>query len=192
MLSIDNTYSVDELREYGQRTAKLLPGEPIEWVVELKIDGVAVSVTYEDGLLVQAATRGNGRVGDDITHNIRTLDDVPLRLVGDDPPALLEVRGEVYMSNSDLVRLNEEQKQARQGSLRQHAQCRGRQHSAARPADLPQRRLRMFCHGVGYSEGLAAKTHMEFLAELRRFGLPPRRMSNVFPTSTRPSSIARS
>ena len=82
MLSIDNTYNVDELRKYGQRIAKLLPDETIEWVVELKIDGVAVSVTYEDGRLVQAATRGNGRMGDDITHNIRTVLDVPLRLCG--------------------------------------------------------------------------------------------------------------
>ena len=70
MLSIDNTYDVEELRKYGQRVAKLLPGEKIEWVVELKIDGVAVSLTYENGLLVQGATRGNGRVGDDVTHNM--------------------------------------------------------------------------------------------------------------------------
>ena len=80
MLSIDNTYSVEELRKYGQRIAKLLPGEKIDWVVELKIDGVAVSVIYENGRLAQAATRGDGRTGDDITHNMRTVVDVPLRL----------------------------------------------------------------------------------------------------------------
>ena len=73
MLSIENTYSLDELRKFGERMAKLLPGEPIEWVVELKIDGVAVSLIYEDGLLVRGVTRGNGRVGDDVTHNIRTF-----------------------------------------------------------------------------------------------------------------------
>ena len=71
MLSIENTYSVEDLRKYGQRIAKLLPGEKISWVVELKIDGVAVSVVYERGRLAQAATRGDGRTGDDITHNLR-------------------------------------------------------------------------------------------------------------------------
>ena len=86
MLSIDNTYSVEDLRKFGQRTAKLLPGETIEWVVELKIDGVAVSLIYEDGLLVRGATRGNGRVGDDVTHNMRTVGGVPLRLAADRPP----------------------------------------------------------------------------------------------------------
>jgi DNA ligase (NAD+) len=79
MLSIDNTYSIDDLRAYGTKVAKLLPAEAVEWVVELKIDGVAVSLVYEDGLLVRGVTRGNGRVGDDITHNIRTVKGVPLR-----------------------------------------------------------------------------------------------------------------
>ncbi len=87
MLSIDNTYSVDDLRKYGERVSKLLSGEPVEWIVELKIDGVAVSLTYESGLLVLGATRGNGHVGDDITHNVRTLADVPLRLSGNSSSA---------------------------------------------------------------------------------------------------------
>ncbi|MCA9233811.1 MAG: NAD-dependent DNA ligase LigA, partial [Planctomycetales bacterium] len=73
MLSIDNTYSVEELRAFMQRTEKQLDGEAVEWVVELKIDGVAASIIYENGLLVRAVTRGNGEVGDDVTHNIRTL-----------------------------------------------------------------------------------------------------------------------
>ena len=85
MLSIENTYSLDELKKYGERVAKLLPGEKIEWVVELKVDGVAVSLIYEDGLLTHGVTRGNGRVGDDITHNVRTIKDVPLRLSARSP-----------------------------------------------------------------------------------------------------------
>ncbi len=97
MLSIENTYSLDELSKYGDRVAKLLAGEQIEWVVELKIDGVAVSLIYEDGRLTHGITRGNGRVGDDITHNVRTIGDVPLRLLGRHVPPLLEVRGEIYM-----------------------------------------------------------------------------------------------
>ncbi len=107
MLSIENTYSEQELRAYMARTSKLLDGEPIDWVVELKVDGVAVSIIYEEGRLARAVTRGNGEVGDDITHNIRTVLGVPLRLLGASPPPLLEVRGELYMTNSDLVLLNE-------------------------------------------------------------------------------------
>ena len=87
MLSIENTYSLDELKKYGERVAKLLPGETIEWVVELKVDGVAVSLIYENGLLTHGVTRGNGRVGDDITHNVRTIKDIPLRLHGQERPA---------------------------------------------------------------------------------------------------------
>ena len=104
MLSIENTYSLEDLRKFGDRTQKLLPREQIEWVVELKVDGLAVSLIYENGVLVCGVTRGNGYVGDDVTHNIRTVRGVPLRLAGRDPPPVLEVRGEVYMTNSDLVR----------------------------------------------------------------------------------------
>ena len=110
MLSIENTYNLEELKAFGARTAKLLAGEPIEWVVELKVDGVAVSLVYEDGSLVRGVTRGNGRVGDDVTHNIRTIRDIPLRLHGKRHPRILEPRGEIYMANSDLVLLNERQK----------------------------------------------------------------------------------
>jgi DNA ligase (NAD+) len=106
MLSIDNTYNREELSAYFERTEKLLEGEPIEWVMEYKIDGVAASVRYENGSLALALTRGNGSVGDDITHNIRTVRDLPLALVGKQAPPILEVRGEVYMTNADLADLN--------------------------------------------------------------------------------------
>ncbi len=171
MLSIENTYSVDELLKYGQRIEKMLPGEKVEWVVELKIDGVAVSVTYENGLLTQGAMRGDGRTGDDITHNIRTVIDCPLKL-SDKPPRVLEVRGEVYMTNSDLVRLNEEQQQAGGPLYANTRNCAAGSIRLLDPRDAAKRRLRLFCHGVGYVEGLQAKTHMEFLDELRRYGLP--------------------
>ncbi|MCU0958943.1 MAG: NAD-dependent DNA ligase LigA [Pirellulaceae bacterium] len=172
MLSIDNTYSLDDLRQYGQRVRKALPDEPVEWVVELKVDGVAVSLVYERGLLVRGVTRGNGQVGDDITHNVRTMADVPLRLVGDELPAVLEVRGEVYMTNSDLVALNQRQ-QALGESL--FANTRNVTAGSIRMLDprvCAARRLRLFCHGIGYCEGLQARQHMEFLEALRRYGLP--------------------
>lgn len=172
MLSIDNTYSLDELRKYGERVKKLLKDEQVEWVVELKIDGVAVSLLYEDGLLVRGATRGNGRVGDDITHNVRTVFDVPLRLVGDDIPAVLEVRGEIYMTNADLVTLNEQRKEQGEDV---YANTRNVTAGSIRLLDsriCAQRRLRLFCHGIGYVEGIKSENHMDFLDELRSYGLP--------------------
>ncbi len=171
MLSIDNTYSIDELRAYGRRTEKLLAGEPIEWVVELKIDGVAVSLLYEGGRLVRGLTRGNGKVGDDITHNMRTVRDVPLRLAGDDVPDVLEVRGEVYMTNSDLVRLNERQQAAGKPPFANTRNVTAGSIRQLDPRICAERSLRVFCHGVGYVEGLYAETHMEFLDELARWGL---------------------
>lgn len=172
MLSIDNTYSIEDLRKFGERTAKLLPGEQIAWVVELKVDGVAVSLVYEEGRLARAVTRGNGRAGDDITHNIRTVRDVPLHLVGQDPPALLEVRGEVYMTNSDLVALNEVQKQKGEAVFANTRNVTAGSIRMLDPRVPAQRRLRFFCHGVGSGEGLKAQTHMDFLAEMQAFGLP--------------------
>jgi DNA ligase (NAD+) len=172
MLSIENTYTVEDLRKFGQRVAKLLPEEKIQWVVELKIDGVAVSVLYEDGRLVQAATRGDGRTGDDITHNMRTVVDCPL-VLADRPPRVLEIRGEVYMTNSDLVRLNERQRDRGEPLYANTRNCTAGSIRLLDPRLAAERRLRLFCHGVGYCEGLTSDNHMDFLAELSRYGLPP-------------------
>jgi len=172
MLSIDNTYSREELRAYAARVRKLLPGESIQWVVELKIDGVAVSLLYENGLLVRGATRGDGRIGDDITHNVRTVRGIPLRLLGPQMPQVLEVRGEIYMTNSDLVELNQRQKEK---GLPTFANTRNVTAGTIRLLDpklCAERRLRFFCHGVGYAEGLRARTHMEFLEEIASYGIP--------------------
>lgn len=172
MLSIDNTYSLDELRDYYQRTKKNLPDEPIEWLVELKIDGAAASVIYEQGILRMAVTRGNGRVGDNVTHNIRTIPDLPLRLSGDQIPEVFEIRGEVYITNTDLAELNERQVakgEAPYANPRNTAAGALRLQSAQQCAE---RKLRMFCHGVGYTEGYHATNNSEFLEHLRSFGLP--------------------
>lgn len=172
MLSIDNTYSIEDLKKFGERTARLIKGEPIEWVVELKIDGVAVSLLYEQGRLVYGATRGNGRVGDDVTHNIRTVRDVPLRLSGKNLPHVLELRGEVYMTNSDLVALNEEQKRKGEAPFANTRNVTAGTIRLLDPRIAAARRLRFFCHGLGYAEGLEATTHMDLLAELQRHGIP--------------------
>jgi DNA ligase (NAD+) len=180
MLSIDNTYSLEELRNYAGRTERLLPEETIHWVVELKIDGVAVSLLYENGVLVRGLTRGNGRVGDDITHNVRTIDDVPLRLSGDNVPPVLEVRGEVYMANSDLVRLNQRQEEKGEPPFANTRNVTAGSIRLLDPRICAERKLRLFCHGVGYVEGLRATTHMQFLDELRRYGLPATPMVERF------------
>ncbi len=182
MLSIENTYKPDELRKFGERVAKLLPGEPIEWVVELKIDGVAIAVTYENGGLIRGATRGNGRVGDDVTHNVRTLLDVPLRLSGKDFPQTLEVRGEVYLTNSDLVRLNQQQRERGEPPYANTRNCAAGSIRLLDPRICASRRLRLFCHGVGYVAGLKADNHMDFLAELARYGLPATPNVECLPT----------
>jgi DNA ligase (NAD+) len=173
MLSIDNTYNREELQAYFDRTEKLLDGGPIAWVMEYKIDGVAASIRYENGSLVLGLTRGNGTVGDDITHNIRTIRDLPLRLSTKNPPPVLEVRGEVYMTNADLADLNLRQSEA---GLEAYKNTRNVTAGTIRlldPQIAAQRNLRFFCHGTGQAEGMKAKTHMDFLAEVIQYGIPP-------------------
>lgn len=180
MLSIDNTYYLDELKKYGERTAKQLPDETIEWVVELKIDGVAVSVRYENGELVQGATRGNGRVGDDVTHNLRTIHDCPLRLTGKHVPRVLEVRGEVYITNADLVKMNEVQAERGDEPFKNSRNCAAGAIRLLDPKIAAERHLRLFVHGVGESDGLRARTHEDFLNEIRDYGLPATPMVQTF------------
>ena len=107
MLSLDNTYSEEEVRDFYRRLERLLPNEKIPVVVEPKVDGVAVSLLYENGRLQYAATRGDGVVGDDITQNIKTIRSVADKLKGN-PPPVFEVRGEVYMDKRGFEKLNEE------------------------------------------------------------------------------------
>jgi DNA ligase (NAD+) len=182
MLSIENTYSLDELKQYGQRVSKLLPGETIEWVVELKVDGVAASLIYENGSLRHAVTRGNGRVGDDVTHNIRTIKDIPLRLHGENIPPMLEIRGEIYMTNSDLVLLNESQQERGEPPFANTRNVTAGSIRQLDPRVCAQRRLRFFAHSVGQTEGLKAKSHKEFLDEIAGYGLPPTPMVECFPS----------
>jgi DNA ligase (NAD+) len=180
MLSIENTYSLDDLKKYQERVEKLLPGEPIDWVVELKVDGVAASLIYEAGLLTHGVTRGDGRVGDDITHNVRTIKDVPLRLLGKSVPPLLEVRGEIYMTNSDLVKLNEEQQKKGEPPFANTRNVTAGSVRQLDPRICAERRLRFFVHSTGMTEGLKAKTHIEFLDEIRGYGLQPTPMAECF------------
>ena len=180
MLSIDNTYSYDEVREWDARVRRgLNPGEKVRYVVELKVDGVAVSLRYENGKLVQGATRGDGERGDDITANIRTLREVPLSLEGK-PPALLEVRGEVYMTNSELVRLNELRRAAGDAPF---ANPRNSTAGSLKLLDsrlCAQRRLRFVSHGLGESKGITTPSYHELTRLIKAWGIPVSPHTQVF------------
>lgn len=185
MLSIENTYSLDELKTFLARVDKQLEAteeNPVEWVLELKIDGVAAAIIYEDGLLSCAITRGNGVIGDDITHNIRTIGDVPLRLDGD-APKILEVRGEVYMRNSDLAQLNLVRAEQGQAPFANPRNVTAGTIRLQDPKIAAERKMRFFCHGVGYCEGMSAQDHMNFLGELRSYGLPATPHVHLFKSS---------
>src|SRR6266404_5084899 len=171
MLSLDNTYSEAEVKNFYARMQRLLPDEKIPVVIEPKVDGVAVSLIYENGKLRQAATRGDGNVGDNITQNIRTIRSVPERL-RDHAPKLLEVRGEVYMDRKGFEKLNDEREKeglalfanprnAAAGSLKQ-----------LDPSIVAKRPLGIVLYGTGATEGLDIEVHSEVFPRLKKLGLP--------------------
>ena len=165
MLSLDNTYNADELRDFDRRCAAP------RYAVELKIDGVAVSLWYEDGVFVRGLTRGDGRRGEDVTANLRTLREVPLRLAGEAPP-FLEVRGEVYLPRSVFARLNEERDAARQTPFAAPRNAAAGSIRLLSSAEASARGLRLFVHTPGVMEGVSFRFHSEFLDAARRWGLP--------------------
>lgn len=169
MLSIDNSYNSDDLREFDASCRKIL-GEQPAYVVELKIDGVAMSLSYENGLLVTAATRGDGERGDDVTHNLRTIPDAPLKLRTDTPPKLFEVRGEVYLARSELVRINQERAEREEEP---YANCRNTAAGSLKlldPKECAKRKLRFFGYALGAVDGVSLKSHVETLEQLKQFG----------------------
>jgi len=174
MLSIENTYDDDEIREWDARVRRgLNPDESPRYVVELKVDGVAVSVRYEAGKLVLGATRGDGDRGDDVTANLRTVRGIPLALDAARPiPPVLEVRGEVYMTNSELARLNVLRLEAEATPFANPRNATAGSLKLLDPRLCAQRRLRFLAHGLGQVEGMTASSYAEILDDLRAFGLP--------------------
>ena len=174
MLSLDNAFAPDELRAWAERVARDV-GAQVHYLCELKIDGLAVNLLYEDGRLTRALTRGDGRTGEDITLNMRTLEEVPEQLTGTEEfpvPALVEVRGEVYFRLDDFAALNALMVEAGKppyanprntaaGSLRQKD-----------PRVTASRHLRLICHGFGRREGFALERQSQGYAALRAWGLP--------------------
>src|SRR5262245_4766213 len=172
MLSIDNTYNAADLREWDGRVKKALPGEKVRYVVEMKIDGVAVSLTYVDGALQVGATRGDGERGDDITHNVRTMRSVPLKLNTDKPPHLFEARGEVYMTKGDFALLNQEARAKGRKTSENPRNLTAGSLKLLDPRQCAERRLRLFAYSLGALDGIEVDTHTESLELLKRFGLP--------------------
>lgn len=173
MLSLDNAFTDADLLAFDERIKKRLKiEEDVAYVCEPKLDGIAVSLLYIDGRLSRAATRGDGTTGEDITANVRTIKSVPLKLNGDNTPARLEVRGEIYLSKKGFDQLNDQARardekafvnprNAAAGSLRQLDS----RITAARP-------LAIYCYGVGVSEGfVSAATHSDTLQQLKKLGL---------------------
>ena len=172
MLSIDKAVTPAELREFDGRVRKALGKEPVRYVVELKIDGVAISLTYIDGLLQLGATRGDGVHGDDVTHNLMTVKGVPLRLHTDDPPALFEARGEVYMGRADFARLNESRLKAGEDALANPRNSTAGTLKLLDPKQCAKRRLRLFAYSLGATEGVKVDSHLAALELLRAYGFP--------------------
>ena len=172
MLSLDNAFSIEELRSWGVRVERGLNGATPTFVTELKIDGVACALTYEDGVLTQAATRGDGRTGEDITANVRALKSIPRRLDVGDPPAVIEVRGEVYFPVKAFDALNVELTEA---DKRPFANPRNAAAGSLRQKDAnvtKSRPLKLWVHSFGAAEGISFESHSAFLDWAARAGLP--------------------
>ncbi|KYO68745.1 NAD-dependent DNA ligase LigA [Thermovenabulum gondwanense] len=172
MMSLSNAYTREDLLDFNRKVEEIA-GSKVEYVVELKIDGLAVSITYEDGIYKRAATRGDGEIGEDVTQNVRTIKSVPLKLEFpvDKKPRIIEVRGEVYLPKEDFKKLNEEREEeglplfanprnAAAGSLRQ-----------LDPRITAKRPLNIFVYGIGYYEGIEFFTHFEILKFYEEVGL---------------------
>jgi DNA ligase (NAD+) len=176
MLSLGNGFSDEDIIAFDKRVTdglELPAGSPVEYAAELKFDGLAISLRYENGRLVQAATRGDGSNGENVTENIRTVRAIPLTLHTDTPPAVLEVRGEVLMYKADFERLNQRQRAA---GLKEFANPRNAAAGSLRQLDsriTASRALRFFAYGIGVLEGAAMPpSHSALLDWYRQYGLP--------------------
>lgn len=168
MLSLANAFDEGELRDFDRRVRQALPGEPVEYVVEPKIDGLAVSLYYENGFFIRGATRGDGETGEDITENLKTIRSVPLRLRR--PVPALEVRGEAYMSKGSFARLNEAREEAGESLFANPRNAAAGTLRQLDPRVTASRRLALFVYGIGYSSGVSPSGHGEVLELLKELG----------------------
>lgn len=167
MLSLTNVFNGEELREFDRRVKNGLGTEDVQYVTELKIDGLSMNLVYEEGRLVQGLTRGDGRVGEDVTANVKTIRTIPLFI--ENAPPYMEIRGEVYMPRASFARLNEARDEA---GLMPFANCRNAAAGSLRQLDphvTAARNLDFFAYAIGETEGLAVHTQEELLKQLEAF-----------------------
>lgn len=182
MLSIDNTYNEGDLRDFDGRVAKGLDGQPYDYIVDPKIDGVSATLRYESGRLVLGATRGNGKVGDDITANLRTIKNIPLKLAGADWPAVLEVRGEVYWPRKRFDAFNEKRVAAGEEPFANPRNATTGALKSLDPNETASRGLAFMAHGQGEIVGVQYKSGSDFFNAIKGFGLPTSPHQRVFKT----------
>ena len=176
MLSIENTYSEEELREFDKRIRRILKDvDEIEYVVELKIDGVAITLWYENGVFTRGATRGDGLRGDDVTTNLRTVRDIPLKLLSVDNwkiPPVIEIRGEIYMPDTEFQRMNERREETDEPQFANPRNAAAGSLKLLDPHTTAKRPLRIFAYAFGYNGDNKFTNHIECLEAIKEFGLP--------------------
>jgi DNA ligase (NAD+) len=173
MLSLDNTYSQEELREFVNRVQRILPNEKLDWVVEPKVDGLAINLRYEKGVFTCGATRGDGTTGDDITPNLKTIRSIPAKLhTKGAPPALFEVRGEVYLTKSGFEKLNAERKAAGEETFANPRNAAAGSLKQLDPRIVAKRPLDIILYGLGHVDGATEqpRTHSEVLSWIKSLG----------------------
>ncbi|MCF7848604.1 MAG: NAD-dependent DNA ligase LigA [Kiritimatiellales bacterium] len=170
MMSLSNTYSKEELVDFDGRIKKLIPDKKYTYILEPKIDGVAISLRYENGELVHAVTRGDGKTGDDVTSNIKTIRSVPLRLSAG-APAVLEVRGEVYMDTAGFAKLNEARQETGQEPFANPRNACAGSLKQLDPREVAKRPLDAIFYATGELDGISFETHEQMLQSLKNYGL---------------------
>ncbi len=172
MLSLDNTYSADEIRQFDDRVRKNLKGEKVEYVVELKFDGVSASLVYENGIRVRGATRGDGEKGDDVTNNLKTMRSIPLAFNDEAGarPKLIEVRGEIYMTKKVLEAINKDKEARGEEPFANPRNAAAGSLKLLDPKIVAKRHLDIYAWGTGRCDGIHFTTHLEVLDYLKKSG----------------------
>ena len=173
MLSIENSYDENDLRKFDADVRKVLGAKAaVEYVVELKIDGVSMSITYADGKLAFSATRGSGGVGDNVTHNLKTISAIPLKLAGKVPPKVFEARGEVYMTKTEFARINKEEAKKRAEPHKNPRNLTAGTLKLLDPKECAKRKMTFFAYGTGATDGITITSQTALMEALKGFGFP--------------------
>ncbi|MFH1612205.1 MAG: NAD-dependent DNA ligase LigA [bacterium] len=167
MLSLSNTYSINEIKEFHNRVLKIIPEQELEYITELKIDGIAISLIYENGVFTQGITRGDGEKGNDVFSNLLTIKSIPLKIFSD-VPKILEVRGEVYLSKDVFYKINEEKGMKNQELFANPRNAAGGSLKLLDPSMVAKRHLDIFIHSSGFISEKIFKTQIEMFDSLKK------------------------